>query len=114
MLDILSKLGSEFLQGLADQTSYMIRSEVDYVSSSLKAGIQGGIRDGFNSIRQHIFYLFMAMGATMVGLVFMVWGAAQVFAALFKDLGPEGTGYVVFGAVLLFIGMISFSRSKAK
>lgn len=113
MLDIASKLVNELLKGFVDQAVHMIRSEVDYAVISIKAGIHEGIRDGFNAIRKHIFYLFVAMGATMVGLIFLVWGAAQVFAEVFRDMGPHGTGYVIFGVVLLLIGMLSFSASRA-
>jgi len=111
MLDILLKYADEVLQGFMDHTSVMIRTEVDYVTESIKNNIEEGIKNGFDSVRKAAFHLFIAMGATMVALVFMVWGLAKMFEALFKQ---EGLGFLVFGIVLFLVGMISFSMSKPK
>ena len=118
MFDFLSKSVEEFMRGFADQAStvmrVMIQTNVDYVTSSIKASIHEGIREGFEAIRRNIFYLFVAMGATMVGLVFIIWGLAEAFQDYFKTVGPQGTGFMVFGFVLLIIGLVSFSMSRTR
>jgi hypothetical protein len=118
MFDFLSKSVEEFMRGFADQAStvmhVMIKTNVDYVTSSIKASIHEGIQEGFEAIRKHIFYLFVAMGATMVGLVFIIWGLAEAFQDYFKTLGPNGTGFMVFGSALLIVGLVCFSMSKTR
>jgi hypothetical protein len=118
MFEIISKYIEEFSKRFLDQTSTvvqcMIKTEVDYITSSIRASIKGGIREGFEAIRKNIFYLFVAMGATMVGMVFIIWGLAKAFEEAFKGMGPEGTGFMIFGAVLLIVGLMSFSMSKTR
>ncbi len=111
MLDIILKYADDILKGFMDNASAMIRSEVDYVTGSIKENIEAGIKNGFDAVRKAAFYLFIAMGATMVALVFMIWGLAKMFEAFFKQ---DGLGYIVFGVVLFLIGMLSFSMSRPK
>lgn len=105
------KYAQEFLQGMADQTTVMIRTEVNYAASTIKASIEEGIKAGFESVRRAVFYLMIATASVIVALIFMTWGLAQIFAEYFRS---EGTGFLVFGLVLMLIGMISFSMSKPK
>jgi hypothetical protein len=122
MLEFLSGALGGFMEGFASQTSGLIRGEIDYISTtirgeidyvamSLKTKIKEGIKEGLDSVRKTMFYLLIAAGATLMGLLFLTWGLAQLFAEL---LGSQGTGFVVFGAVLLLIGLLSFGASKPK
>ena len=111
MFDLLAKYADEMLHKSVDQAASQIRKEVDYASNSIKTGIEEGIKDGFESVRKAIFYMVIATASTIVALIFMTWGLAQIFAEYFQS---QGTGFLVFGLVLLLIGMLSFGMSKPK
>ncbi|MBN2250796.1 MAG: hypothetical protein JW724_01810 [Candidatus Altiarchaeota archaeon] len=111
MIDLIARSLQEASKGFMDQTSQMIRREVNYVSDTLRSSIEYGIKEGFDSVRKAMFYLFIALAATMVSMIFMTWGLAQIFQSIFKQ---EGLGFLVFGIVLFIFGMISFSMSKPK
>lgn len=101
----------ELLGGFMDQTSNLVRNEVDYITSSVKSSIENGIKEGFDAVRKVVFYLFVALGATLIGMVFLIWGLAKVSGELF---GSEGAGFMVLGAAALLVGFLSFSMSKPK
>ena len=113
MIDIISKVVGEFASAVTKESSRMIRSEVEYVTGTIRKNIREGFREGFDAIRANIFYLFLGMGCTLVGLVFATWGLARLFAEYFKPFG-EGFGFMVFGLVVLLIGVFSFAMSKPK
>jgi len=111
MIDIVSKFVKEFFDVAARESSRMIRSEIEYVTGSIKRSIHDGIREGFEAIRANIFYLFLAMGCTLTGLIFIIWGFAKLFAWYFKI---EGLGFLIFGLLALLVGIFSFAMSKPR
>jgi len=53
----------------------------------------------------------VATASTIVSLIFMTWGLAQIFAEYFKS---QGTGFLVFGFILLVAGILCFGMSRPK
>ena len=109
MMDIVSKFMEDFFNVVTKESCRIIRSEVDYVTGTIKKTIHDGIRDGFDAIRANIFYLFLAMGCTIISFVFIIWGLAKLFESYFEQ---PGLGFLVFGILLLLLGLFSFSKSK--
>ena len=93
------------------KTSVLIRDEVDYVATTLKTNIREGIKDGLDAVRRTMFYILIAVGATLLGMFFLIWGLAQLLAELFQS---QGIGFSVFGLLLLLIGLLCFAVSKPK
>jgi CHASE3 domain sensor protein len=112
MFDILAKYVDEILHSMVDQTASQIRKEVEYAALTIKGGIEDGIKEGLDAARKTFFYLAIGTASTVVALVFMTWGLAQMFEAMFSQ--KPGVGFVVFGLVLLLLGMVSFAMSKPK
>jgi hypothetical protein len=122
MLEFLSGALGGFMEGFASQTTGLIRGEIDYIKTSirgeidyigtsLKTSITDGIKEGLNAVRKTMFYLLIGVGATLLGLFFLIWGLAQLLAEMFKS---EGIGFSVFGLIALVIGLICFALSKPK
>lgn len=111
MLDFISEALHEFSCGVVGKAANMFRSEVDYAATTIKRNIREGIREGLDAVRRTLFYLLIAVGATVMGLLFMVWGLAQLFAQIFNS---PGLGFTVFGIVLVVVGLIFFAVSKPK
>jgi hypothetical protein len=114
MIDMISKLVGEFASAVTKESSRMIRSEVEYVTGTIRKNIREGFREGFDAIRAGIFYLFLGMGCTLVGLVFAIWGLAKFFDSYFEQFNVAGLGFIVFGLLVLLIGVFSFAMSKPK
>ena len=116
MIDIISKVVGEFASAVTKESSRMIRGEVEYVTGTIRKNIREGFREGFDAIRAGIFYLFLGMGCTLVGLVFGTWGLAKFFDSCFGNLMPNvaGLGFMVFGLLVLLVGVFSFAMSKPK
>jgi hypothetical protein len=111
MLELISGALTGFMEGFASQTSGLIRGEVDYVANTLKTNIRDGIKDGLDAVRRTMFYLLIGVGATMVGLAFLIGGLALFFENMFKQ---PGVGFSVFGLIALLIGLVCFALSKPK
>jgi sterol desaturase/sphingolipid hydroxylase (fatty acid hydroxylase superfamily) len=112
MFDIVGKYMEEFLGGMVDQTKALIRTEVDYAATTIRSSISDGVKAGLDAIRKTVFYLLIAAVSTIIALVFITWGFAQMFEALFPQ--QPGLGFVIFGLALLLIGLLSFTMSKPK
>jgi len=112
MFDIIGKYMEEFLGGMVDQTKAVIRTEVNYAATTIRSSIADGVKSGLDAIRKTVFYLLIAAVSTIIALIFITWGFAQMFEAMFKE--QPGLGFVVFGLALLLVGMMSFAMSKPK
>jgi len=111
MFEFLAKYAEELINRSVEQTASQLRKEVDYAAAAIKAGIEDGIKAGFDSVRKAAFYLMVATASTIVSLIFMTWGLAQIFAEYFKS---QGTGFLVFGFILLVAGILCFGMSRPK
>lgn len=114
MIDMISKVVGEFASAVTKESSRMIRGEVEYVTGTIRKNIREGFREGFDAIRAGILYLFLGMGCTLVGLVFATWGLAKFFDSYFEPFKVAGLGFIVFGLLVLLIGVFSFTMSKPK
>ena len=112
MFDIIGKYMEEFLGGMVDQTKAVIRTEVNYAASTIRSSIADGVKSGLEAIRKTIFYLLIAAVSTIVALIFITWGFAQMFEAMFPQ--QPGLGFIIFGLALLLVGILSFVMSKPK
>jgi hypothetical protein len=98
--------------GMVDQTKAVIRTEVNYAATTIRTSISDGVKSGFEAIRKTVFYLLIAAVSTIIALIFITWGFAQMFEAMFSQ--QPGLGFVIFGLALLLVGMLSYALSKPK
>jgi hypothetical protein len=112
MFDIIGKYMEEILGGMVDQTKSLIRTEVNYAATTIKTSISDGVKSGLDAIRKTVFYLLIAAVSTIIALIFITWGFAQMFESMFPQ--QPGMGFVIFGLALLLVGVLSFVMSKPK